>query len=161
MSLPQSILELERRDAEPGGEPTLGLALEVAIEEWRAGNRDRELRLHLLFLCWYCNLEPPFVTGLDDSRVPSSGLPALFEEVYATLAEGIYDDPEGLYVVGLMAQLASWCVGDDPAMWEARGREFIARYRQLLPGGLPATAFEGRGAYGDYFAGQVVVTSGF
>lgn len=50
MTLPQAILDLENRSLGVQGEPTLGRALELALAEWRAGSRDRELRLHLLFL---------------------------------------------------------------------------------------------------------------
>jgi len=152
MSLPHAILDLENRSVGDKGEPTLGRALELAITEWRSGNRDRDLRLHLLFLSWYCNLEPPHLTGLDEAVVPSAGLPQLFHDVYYTFAKGIMDDVECLYVVGLIAQLTPWLLGADVATWEARSAEFLRRYRTLQPEGLPAGYFEGRGAYGDYFS---------
>ena len=161
MSLPQAILDLENRSVGDAGEPTLGRALELAIAEWRSGNRDRELRLHLLFLSWYCNLEPPHLTGLDEANVRSDELPQLFQDVYDTLAEGIMDDVECLYAVGLMAQLTPWLLGGDIATWEMRSAEFRKRYRSLLPDGLQPAHFDGRGAYGDYFAGQVNVPGGF
>lgn len=161
MSLPPTILELENRSIGDAGEPTLGRALELAIAEWRAGNRDRELRLHLLFLSWYRNLEPPHLTGLDAAIVPSERLPQLFHDVYDTFAEGIMDDVECLYVVGLIAQLSPWLLGGEVATWESRSTEFRKRYRSLLPGGLRPAYFDGRGAYGDYFSGQVGIPDGF
>jgi hypothetical protein len=161
MALRQAILDLENRSIGARGEPTLGHALELAAAEWRAGNRDRELRLHLLFLCWYCSLEPPFLTGLDESRVPSSTSAQLFQGVYSSFAAATQNDPELLFTVGLMAQLAPWALGEDVATWESRSATLRARYRSLLPGGLDPTIFEGRGAYGAYFAGQVVVPGGF
>jgi hypothetical protein len=85
MSLPPAILELENRNVGRHGEPTLGAALGLAVAEWRAGNHDRELRLHLLFLSWYCNLEPPHLTGLSESAKQSAQLPELFHEIYETL----------------------------------------------------------------------------
>ena len=49
------------------GAPTLGAAYEVLREQWESGERDRELALHLMFLAWYLNVEPPHLTGLDDA----------------------------------------------------------------------------------------------
>jgi hypothetical protein len=161
MSFPGTILDLENRSIGVRGEPTLGHALELAVDEWRRGNRDRELRLHLLFLTWYCNLEPPHLTGYDESHVPSTDLPSVFQEVYRSFADGIQNDLECLYVVGLIAQLSPWLLGEDVPTWEARSAAFRARYRSLAPKGIDAAHFEGRGAYGDYFAGQVVVSGGF
>jgi hypothetical protein len=160
MSLPTAILDLENRSVGDAGAPTLGPALKLAIAEWRSGNSDRELRLHLLFLSWYCKLEPPHLTGLDETIVPSVELPQLFQDVYNTFADGIMDDAECLFVVGLIAQLTPWLLGGEPAIWEARSTEFRTRYRSLLPQGIQPTYFDG-GAYGDYFAGQVKVSGGF
>jgi hypothetical protein len=161
MDLPQAILDLESRSVGPHGEPTLGDALELAVTEWRSGNRDRELRLHLLFLSWYCNLEPPHLTGLDETRLPSAGLPQLFQDVFASFGDSLLDDAEALFAVGLMAHLTPWLLGEDVPTWESRSAAFRARYRLLAPGGLSSTIFQGRGAYGDYFAGQVVVPNGY
>jgi len=41
------------------------------------------------------------------------------------------------------------------------GEPTLGRYRSLAPSGLTASDFEGRGAYGDYFAGQVGVRGGY
>src|SRR5688572_17586554 len=100
MALPEAILALENRSIGARGEPTLGEALELAAAEWRSGDRDRELRLHLLFLCWYCSVEPPVLTGLDESRAPD--MARLFQQVYSSLAAATPDDPELLFTVGLM-----------------------------------------------------------
>lgn len=161
MSLPRAILDLENRSVGVEGEATLGLALDLAAAEWRSGNRDRELCLHLLFLSWYCNLEPPHLTGRNQASFPSGDLSRLFHDVYKSLESEIVDDVECLYVVGLMAALTPYLLGDDEATWEARSVAFKERYRLLAPKGLTAAHFEGRGAYGDYFAGQVVVPGGF
>jgi hypothetical protein len=161
MSLPQTIIDLENRYVGKNGEPTLGRALELAEAEWRSGNSDRELRLHLLFLIWYCNVEPPFLTGFNESATPGGSLALLFHDIYETFAGEILDDVECLCVVGLMASIAPWALGGDAAMWEARSETFKKRYRILLPEGLSPVHFEGRGAYGDYFSGQVAVPGGF
>jgi len=161
MSLPQAILDLENRHIGDHGEPTLGAALELTAAEWRSGNRDRELCLHLLFLSWYCNLEPPHLTGYAQSAFPSPELSALFYDVYAGFEARVVGDAECMYVVGLMALLNPYLLGGDEATWQARSLAFQQRYRALAPNGLAASHFEGRGAYGDYFAGQVVVPNGY
>jgi hypothetical protein len=151
VGLPQEILERENRSLGSHGEATLGRALELSVSEWRRGNLDRELRLHLLFLAWYCNVEPPPLTGFIGDAVNSSELPQIFGEVYETFADQILENPECLYVVGLMA-LSPWPLGDDVAIWEARSEEFRKIYRELVPDGLPSSQFTGRGAFGEYFA---------
>ena len=161
MSLPRAILDLENRSVGDHGEPTLGSALELAAAEWRSGNRDRELCLHLLFLSWYCNLEPPHLTGYPQRAFPSGELCELFHEVYTAFEGEVVDDAECLYVVGLMAHLTPYLLGGDESTWLARSLAFRERYRALVPGGLTASHFEGRGAYGDYFAMQVVVPGGY
>ena len=160
MIWPDTILELENQGIGEDWQPTLGRALEFAIGEWNAGNREREFRLHLLFLAWYCNLEPSHITGYHEST-PSDQLGELFSAVYETFADSILDDAEVLYVVGLMALLTPWLLGGDLETWEARSRDYHVRYRTLVPDGLSPSYFEGRGAYGDYFAGQVQVEGGF
>jgi len=156
MSLPRAILDLENRNLGHHGEPTLGSALELAAAEWRSGNRDRELCLHLLFLSWYCNLEPPHLTGYPPTAFPSGELSELFHEVYTAIEHQVFEDAECLYVIGLMALLTPHLLGEDEATWQARSLAFGERYRKLVPEGFTASHFEGRGAYGDYFAGQVV-----
>lgn len=161
MNIPEALLELENRSIGLDGEPTLGDALGLALDEWRAGSSDRELRLHLLFLAWYCNIEPPHLTGLDTATIASCKLESIFQDVYATFAEEILNDAEALYVVGLMALLSPWLLGEDVPTWEARSKKFQTRYRELLPDGISPDSFEGRGAYGDYFAGQAAVEGAY
>lgn len=156
-----AILDLENRHGELQGEPTLGRALSLAVAEWRSGNNDRELRLHLLFLSWYCNLEPAHLTGLSAADRRSVPLPELFHDIYETFADSILDDVECLYVVGVIGQLTPWLLGDTVDVWEARSSEFRTRYRTLAPAGLTPIVFEGRGAFGAYFASQLAVSGGF
>lgn len=146
MNWPDTILALENRNLGVHGEPTSGQALALAIQEWDAGNRDRELRLHLLFLAWYCNLEPPHLTGHDERILPSARFPLVFSAVCETFADSILDDCEALYVVGLISKMTPWLLGGDHETWEARSRDFRARYRALIPEGLESSIFQGRGA---------------
>jgi len=161
MSLPQAILDFENRNVGDHGEPTLGATLELAAAEWRAGNRDRELCLHLLFLAWYCNLEPPHLTGYAQTAFPPAELSELFQEVYTTFEPQVLGDAECLYVVGLIAMLTPYLLGGDETIWQVRSAAFRERYRALAPQGLNPSIFAGRGAYGDYFAGQLVVPNGY
>ena len=80
--------------------------------------------------------------------------------MFLTLEGSIKDDSECLYVVGLMASLTPYLLGDTEAAWEVRAKSFQARYRELLPEGLDPEVFRDRGAYGKYFAGQVAVPGG-
>jgi hypothetical protein len=105
-------------------------------------------------------VEPSHITGYREPT-PSDQLGEVFTAVYETFADSIIDDAEVLYVVGLMAMLSPWLLGGDLETWEARSRDYRVRYRTLVPDGLNQAYFEGRGAYGDYFAGQVQVAGGF
>ena len=128
----------------------------------RLGNRNRELRLHVLFLCWYCAVEPPFLTGLQRVDLPVDAIAAtVSRRLRHVQGRCVLDDAGSLFIVGLMAQLAPWALGEDASTWNSRSATFRARYRKLLPGGLSPTAFAGRGASGEYFAGQVTVPGGF
>jgi len=113
MGVPQAILDLENRNIGDDSEPTLGPALELAAAEWRSGNRDRELCLHLLFLSWYCNIEPPHLTGYPQSAFPSPELSKLFNDVYETFEARVVRDAECMYVIGLMALLTPELLGGD------------------------------------------------
>ena len=75
--------------------------------------------------------------------------------MYESFADSILDDAEVLYVVGLIATLTPWLLGGEAGVWEARSSAFRAQYRALVPEGLSPSYFEGRGAYGAYFAQQV------
>jgi hypothetical protein len=72
----------------------------------------------------------------------------------------IKSDAEMLYVVGLMANLFPYLLGDEPE-WESIAAEYQQSYRALVPEGLSPSVFAGRGAYGDYFAGQTSVVGGY
>ena len=160
MGIPSEALRLEERCIGRNGEPRHCEAYELLRDAWRAGDRDRELALHLMFLAWYIGLEPPFLTGFDGNKTPAFELPAMFTEVHDYFANSIQLDVEMLYVVGLMARICSWCIGDD-VVWEARSGQYRKAYRQLAPEGIAPSVFEGRGFYGDYFAHQSRIAGGY
>src|SRR5690348_12438133 len=135
MPISEIAMELELQSIGSHGEPTLGPAFEVLRDQWRSGERDRELALHLMFLAWYLNLEPPYLTGLDVSRMSSHELSSLFNEAHDWLLPfgAASDDAEALYAAGLAARLCPWLLGDEQ-QWTARSESYRARYRQLAPG---------------------------
>ena len=160
MGVPREVLELENRSLGREGEPTLFRAYELLLEEWRRGSRDREVGLHLMFLAWYLLCEPAHLTGLDERAVSQASLSAVFGKVHEHFQPTIRGDAEALYVVGLMAHLFPYVLGE-VAEIDALAEEYRALYRALVPQGLTADIFIGRGAYGDYFASQSQVVGGY
>ncbi|MBB1062171.1 hypothetical protein H4F98_16475 [Lysobacter spongiae] len=118
-------------------------SLGLLRQRWIAGCRDRETALRLLFLCWYGNIEPPSLTGIE-------GIPdgqELCEQAYASLGGSACQDPEVCFVVALMIELCPWCLGN-PDHWETAGPpEASDAYRPHVS----AASFAGRGVYGEYF----------
>ena len=158
--IPDEALDLENRGTWAMGQPTLFAAFEILRKQWRAGHRERELGLHLLFLSWYMLLEPAHLTGFDEALLPTEWLAELFNEVHEYLGPANSNDPELLYVVGLIAHLSPWLLGDN-STWEHRSESYRATYRQVVHEGIDSAMFNGRGAYGEYFAGQARVVGGF
>lgn len=162
MAISADGIALENQHAGPHGKPTLGAAYDVFRNQWESGERDRELALHLMFLAWYLYLEPAHLTGRDEARIPDGGLAEVFQAAHDWLLPrgAETDDVEALYVAGLAARLCPWALGE-PSLWEARSEAYRARYRQLAPDGVSPAVFAGRGAYGEYFAGQARVAGGY
>lgn len=162
MSINAKALELEKQSVGPDGAPTLGPAYVLLRDQWRSGERDRELALHLFFLAWYVSVEPPHLTGLDEQQLEEGELVAVINDVHGWLLPNgaATDDVESLYVVGLPAQMFPWVLGEN-RVWMARGAAYQRRYRQLAPDGLDPAVFDRRGAYGDYYASQIRVVGGF
>ncbi len=122
---------------------------------WQTGHRDLETGLRLMFLAWYACAEPPFLTGLtmqeDTGRV--------FREVFAHFGGAGSTEPELLYAVGLMCHIFAYCCGAADE-WSAVGVECMRAARRLKSECYPPEHFEGRGAYGNYFAHMARVGSG-
>ncbi len=164
MPIPQKALELENRSIGINGEPTLAAAYDILKEQWRNGDRDRELGLHLMFLAWYGIIEPGYLTGFSGtngiSQEMNAELNQMLEEVHAYFEPQIQQNAEMLYVFGLMSELF-WFMLDNSSAWEKRSIEYHQRYRALLPNGIAPEVFHNRGAYGDYYAGQAAVEGGY
>ena len=139
----------------PNGGPVLGQAFDMLLARWAAGERDRETALRLLYLSWYANCEPPFLTGLPTERDTAS----ICSEAFAALGGTDTSDPEVCFVVGLMAELFPWCLGDE-AYWVEVGHLLTHRAVKLQLGGPSPSVFAGRGAYGEYFSQMLSARAG-
>ncbi len=142
-----AITQVENRYVAAASRPTLGEAFEMLLTRWKQGARDRETALRIAFLAWYSCSEPVCFTGLPGGVRPGP----MFKEAFEALGGEDAEDAEVCFVVGLMAELFPWCLGDE-AHWVAVGGRLSARARELAPRGVPAEQFDGRGAYGAYFA---------
>ena len=170
MPIPTEALELENQylQLEAGEKSTLATAYEILKQEWLDGNRDREVALHLMFLAWYGLCEPAYLTGFateDGSTYIltdglSDELQKIFQQVHDYFEPQIHEDAEMLYVVGLMAHLFSYLLGDYDE-WNTLSLEYRKAYRALKPEGISPEIFASRGAYGDYFHGQAKVENGY
>jgi hypothetical protein len=160
MDLPHEVISLENRSTGQHGEPMLAAACTILASLWDDGDRGRELGLHLMFLCWYCLIEPEHLTGLDPNSQLAARLSLLFQEVHDFFVPSMEHDAEMLYVVGLMAHLAPWLLGNHD-LWDARSKTYRKRYRMLSPRGIDPSVFADRAAYGDYFEGQAQAKHGY
>ena len=170
MPVPPLALELENRSLGPHGAPTLYAAYEALLDAWRSGDRDRELALHLFFLAWYVVVEPPHLTGAQGGQVDAEAAVILRAMDAHLLPDAeSSEDAEALYVIGLAALMFPWvfCCGDElrtardcEQRWIDRSARYRRRYRELRPNGIDPSVFEGRGAFGDYYAGQAGVQGG-
>jgi hypothetical protein len=167
MTFPPDVIELENRSLGRHGSPTLASAYERLKQYWDAGNHDREVALHLLFLAWYGLCEPAHITGFETEGMSRDCLQAQFDQlqdtfnqIHTAMEPQIDGDPEMLYVVGLMAHLFPYLLGDELA-WTQRSEHYRRRYHTLLPMGISPSVFHHRGAYGDYFAHQARGNDGY
>lgn len=152
MPVPSRALELEQHAVDRVAR-SLPAAFGLLREHWEAGDRDREVGLHLLFLAWYLETEPPYLTGSDGTAHATEEHHAAVALVHDAFASTIMQDAEMLFVVGVMATLAARCLGDEAA-WLARGDTYLAACGRLSPDGIAPDVFDGRGYYGHYFVGH-------
>jgi hypothetical protein len=126
------------------------------LEKSNTGTHTRELGLELMFHCWYLLEEPPFLTGFDQARENELGLDfaVTFNEVHASFAPKIHQDPEMLYTIAVMGEITPWALGDEN-VWIERSLEYRNLYELLEPNGLDPKLIENRGEYGKYFAHQL------
>jgi hypothetical protein len=112
------------------------------------------------FVDWYRDIEPTHPTGLNQTVIQPSQLPVILKGACSTCAGELSDDAEALHIIGLIAHLYPWCIGEDVPTWEARSKACQVRYRELASKGIDSARFEGRGTCRDYFADQAAIESG-
>lgn len=150
-------MEFEKRNMGVNYEPTLAAAYKILKSEWDAGSRDREVGLHLMFTAWYGLIEPSHITGFTETADEQKELNAIMYGVHEYFKDKIADDAEALYAFGLMANMF-WYMFDHDHYWEQVSINYQTRYRHLAPNGLDPSIFEDRGAYGEYYQGQVLAS---
>lgn len=116
---------------------------------WLDGNRERDLALPLLFHAWMHWADPSFVTGMTED----GDAVRIWREVYLGFGGEDSSDVEFLYVASIMTGVAPWALGDE-RVWRTRSERLKDRALKLRPQGFAPRDFEGRGAYGEYFAHQ-------
>ena len=110
--------------------PSLGRAYDALVARWKEGARDRETALRLLFLIWYAQAEPPYLTGLKDVNRTRTN------ELFQRLGGEFSTDPEVLFVVTTMCRIAPWALGEE-AYWREIGERFRLRLRERPQPELP------------------------
>ena len=83
----------------------------------------------MMFLAWYGNEEPPFLTGM--ALVANEG-PRIFQDVFTFFGGLGCGEPELLYVVGVMADLSPYSCGDEEE-WTALAEQCTLTARKLRP----------------------------
>jgi hypothetical protein len=121
-------------------------AYEALLERWQAG-QDRETGLGLLFLAWYSLAEPELHTGLTVRDAPT-----VASKVVSHLERTLADDAEFLLVTAHMIGLCPWGFGRDERVWTRTARAYRDAAQRLGVTALASEVFDGRGAYGLYFA---------
>ena len=143
----EAIGEVEKRYELPRGEPSLGEAYALLSRRWQDGARDVDTALRLMFLAWYTNCEPVYLTGLP-SHEPTCDM---FDEVFQAMGGVDNVDPLFHFAVGYMADAFPWACGAEE-VWAKRAQECQARYESLGAPRFTPEDFAGRGAFGRYFA---------
>jgi hypothetical protein len=141
------IIEIENRYHDES-EQSLGRAHAALLDRWTQGLIDRETCLHLMFLTWYACSEPGVLTGLPDE----AWMPSLFADAFERLGGERTTDREVIFATCTMASRSyAHCCGDEQN-WTAVGERLQRRFDELPRSQLSPDQFEGRGAYGRYFA---------
>ncbi len=144
------ITAVENEHSRPGAPPRLGDAHTMLEARWRAGKRDLETGLRLMFLAWWAVTQPPYLTGMGTQE----GCGKTFREVFDYFGGTAAAEPELLYAVEYICSRDPWfCDGAGAeAAWSEVAVQCGKAARQLKPEGYPAEHFEARGTYGEYFA---------
>ena len=115
---------------------------------WAMDVISRELALELMFLAWWHWAEPDFLTGL--SYTPEA-IP-LWRMLFQDFGGEESDDPEFLFVAGVMLNVTPWALPGDEEANEKRAMRMQARSEKLRPQGFEPGYFHEDREYGEYFA---------
>lgn len=139
----------------PRPEPLKGIYNELC-RCWAVDAISRELALQLMFLAWWHWAEPDLLTGL--SYAPEA-MP-LWRMLIEDFGGEKSDDPEFLFVAGIMLEITPWAFpGDEDANVKLAMR-MRARSKHLRPQGFEPGYFDERREYGEYFAHHSRVANG-
>jgi hypothetical protein len=100
-----------------------------------------------MFLAWWHWAEPDFLTGLSYAPEAMSLWRMLMEDFGGEDS----DDPEFLFVAGLMLNITPWAFRGDEDANEKLGTRMKGRSAELRPEGFAGYFDEDR-EYGEYFA---------
>jgi len=74
-------------------------------------------------------------------------------ELFQRLGGEFSTDPEVLFIISIMCDIAPWALGDE-SYWRGIGGRFRLRLREIADTGLSKQTFARRGSYGYYFANR-------
>lgn len=109
---------------------------------------DRQQALELLFLAWWHWAEPDSITGLSDAPEAVS----LWRMIMDDFGGESSDDPEFLFVAGIMLGVTPWAFGKNDDANEKLADRMQARSAALRPQGFSPGYFDKTCEYGEYFA---------
>jgi hypothetical protein len=120
---------------------------EILFDAWKAGDRDTELALHLMYASWdlweQCyDYHPQRHTDLGDQVLITA-----FQQPYEYLGGHQSENPTLLLTASHMIFLFDYQTGltlNDAELC-------LERFLEICPEGIPDAEFEGRGDFGDYF----------
>ena len=130
--------------------PDLPEQFKVLQAAWKAGERDTELALHLMYTSWYLweQVYDEFTRTLDDRALIVG-----FQEPYGYLGGHESDNCTLLLTAAHMILLFDYKTGLSLSDAEA----CLHRFFKICPDGIPISEFAQRGDFGDYFT-QILTT---
>jgi hypothetical protein len=138
--------EITAIEAKGWSKGALQPAFDALLERWQA-RQDRETGLRLLFLAWYATAEPEVNTGLVDLEAPS-----IATDLVTRLEPTLSDDAEFLLITAHMISVCPWALDGDERRWTRKASSYRDAAQRLGATTLAPETFDGRGAYGAYFA---------
>ena len=114
----QEIGEIERTYALDV--PALGFAGKEFLRRWQFGLRDEETLIRMIFLFWYSNTEPPFLTGLNET-FDGFSVRRFLDEFGGEKRLGA----ESRFIIAMLGYAAYADGLGDEVEWRPKSREFF------------------------------------